>query len=359
MEELINKNTTVDTLGIYREIFTKKIIKAVKDYRNSEKYFRNTIILNKIKVEEEYYPEYGHVFKDVNSFIPGLKTKVEKKIWYNKNSGYYAFHPFIWRDLSLVQKIISIIWFSDGLCEESKRKRLSFVLDYNQIKSVDFVFSKNKKEYILGINPSIIEYEHGNNVMLDILKINLLDDILLHAQYYMSGKKTKKYPVIMLANILQPIKLPEKCNYYILDNNLFKDINENKVLTKIEIKKKIQIVLASNQPIELGKRNVLKEVIKYLEEVEEKFKITHKGWLKDIVDIVDNNDALDELFEDFYAGEIGKNIYNEILKESIEMIEEEHKNAISDKEKMIKAKLAKRNKLYKNSQVLFVQENEQ
>ena len=284
----------------------KKIMKAAfkeATYRNLfeelEK-FEDKNFIDVVVTEEDLFEEF---------LILGSKPKTEKKrqvpIRIQSETSYFSFHAQVFKELSLAQKVISIVWFKSLLDFNMKKKTLPFKLEDNTDNAIEYAYSEEDGKYILKVNVEKFRSETSYNLMYDLIVSVIKDDIQNHVLKYMIDEEIPtKYDINIFANYIEYSAPPKDFDLFILGKGKFTD------------EQKREFADFGNQPIEVEIRKAHNTIEGYMDAMEGYLKMKDQFWSTDKNRIFKIHKLLDRAYEEtidvdkkeYYAGKLEKQI---------------------------------------------------
>jgi hypothetical protein len=224
--------------------------------------------------------------KDYDYYLKNKNPKDIVTVPYDLETSYIGFHYYAWKELTMFEKTLTVMWFHQVLGQKSNKTPASIVLNPYINNAMEHTYSKEVGDYILTINPLMLEDKNkaGFQFMEELMFYNFQDDLNLAMSELNDGVNKDRFNKMVLANCLKPVKKPENFQSYLYGETVTKEEEQ-------------QIALYASQPIELARRIMMEEMSEYMQLCQEAVGVPDSDWDLYKAETDDFNKMLDTLFQ--------------------------------------------------------------
>jgi len=239
---------------------------------------------------------------------------------YDMETSYIGFHYYAWKELTMFEKTLTVIWFHQILAKQSNKTAPKIVLNPFIKDAMEHSYSKQLQDFILTINPLKLEDRNqiGFQFMEQLMFFNFKDDLNLAMSELNNGENQSRFDNLVIANYLNPIKRPQNFQSYLYGEDVTQEEER-------------QIALYANQPIELARRVIIEQIDEYMLLCQEIAGVPDTDWHLYKAEAEDFNEMLDSLFQHHFKQGQAKTFEN-LLKNELTYIN----NILSAKEQLEK-----------------------
>ena len=248
-----------------------------------------------------------------------MQTPPQKlgSVAFNKDTSYIAFHYYVWKELSLNQKVLSIFWLNMMNADNKGKQEPMILLDGNYPADIGYEFFEEAEDFVIRINPFTLTSKEGFEVLHKVLGVNLDDDLnLAYNDYALMGEC--KFDKLTLVNHRFRIDEPEAYEKFLSQEKL----------TQEEIK---ELLAYAHQPKQQALQKVFETVKEYMNEAQTQIDlqsdddyliISDIDWQMYEEEIEEEYENLEKLYHMTYKKDKNQ-LFEDLLKNQIELFDEE------------------------------------
>ena len=292
-----------------KEIMQELLDKELTDFFSNPK----PITVNMKEEDLDFFEEFEYSIdkqkditqEEIDDFNALNTTLNSVNVSYDDNTPYVGFHYFVWKELTNLQKAVTVYWFNELMCEVNNTNIYSSI-NTEQDKLIQFAYDEKADKYYVMYNPL---YEKagqfaGSFVMASIVAIHLKNKLEIALKSRLQGNLNKEFDDLTLVNYMKPITKPD-C----YDSFIYKEL-----LTEAEEKK---VLLFAYQPFEIYSKKVYDIINEYFEISENITQVFDTYFQEDKANNEENQELLEKLYKKHYAKLDIKKEYEKIYEEEL------------------------------------------
>ena len=292
-----------------KEIMQELLFKELNEFISNPK----SITVNMKEDDLDFFEEFEESInkqktitqKEIDEFNAINNSSDTVTASYDYNTSYVGFHYFAWKELTPLQKAVTVYWFNELMCEVNNTNIYSSI-DTEQEKLIQYAYDDKNDKYYIIYNPF---YENasqfaGSFVMASIVAIHLKNQLETALKSRLEGNINKQFDDLTFANYMKPILKPDCYDAFIY----------NEALTEPEEKK---VVLYAYQPFEVYSKKVYEILNEYFEMSENITQVYDTLFQEDKAQNEYNQESLEKLYKKHFSNVDIKKEYERIYKKEL------------------------------------------